>query len=106
MTALAPRATVIVRSNSEVAFRLFGLEFAGACMTPLPGSFKLGEQVVFGVGAAEALLDENTEQIFAELVKRMCEVRHPHGDRAEALYRLHPQRWLEAMVQRRRQCPG
>ncbi len=95
-----PRASVIVRSNSEVAFRLFGLEFARAHMTPLPGSFRLGEQVVFGVGAAEAPLDENTEQIFAEFVKRMCEVRHPHGVRAEALYRLHPERWLEAMVQR------
>jgi hypothetical protein len=100
VTSLVPRASVIVRSSSDVAFRLFGLEFARAHMAPLPGSFKLGEQIVFGVGAAEAPLDENTEQIFAEFVKRMCEVRHPHGDRAEALYRLHPERWLEAMVQR------
>ena len=100
VSGLVPRASVIVRSNSEVAFRLFGLEFARAHMAPLAGSFKLGEQIVFGVGAAEAPLDENTEQIFAEFVKRMCEVRHPHGDRAEALYRLHPERWLEAMVQR------
>jgi hypothetical protein len=97
---LAPRADVVVHSHSQVAFRLFGLEFARARIAPMAGSFKLGEQIVFGIGAAEAPLDDNTDQIFAEFVSRICEVRHPHGDRGEALYRLHPERWLESMVQR------
>jgi hypothetical protein len=98
--SLVPRADVIVRSSAEVGFRLFGLEFARAQIAPLPGSFKLGEQIVFGVETAEAPLDENTDQIFAEFVTRMMEVRHSHGDRSEPLYRLHPERWLESMVQR------
>ena len=41
--ALAPAAEITVESASEIVFRLFGLEFARARLTPVSGSFRNAE---------------------------------------------------------------
>ncbi len=46
---VAPECEIAVVSSSEVSFRIAGLEFAHACLTPEPGSFRTGEQLFFGV---------------------------------------------------------
>jgi len=51
--ALAPAAETTVESASEIVFRLYGLEFARAHITPVAGSFRNSESILFGIGPAE-----------------------------------------------------
>ena len=96
--ASAPEAEVAVLSGAEVAFRMHGLEFARARLGAQAGGFRPGQEIVFGLGAAEtALTDENAAQ-FEELVERMAAARQPAGDRRHPLWRMHPERWLESLV--------
>jgi len=53
---------------------------------------------VFGLGAEERVLCEENAETFARLVRSIGEVRHPDGPRDHALWRLHPERWLESLV--------
>jgi hypothetical protein len=95
---LLPSADVAVLSAGEVAFRWRGLEFARAQMTHEDGSFRSRAEIVFGVGAAEQVLDEQNELQFGELLQRAAETRHPQGPRHHPLWHAHPERWLESLV--------
>ena len=97
---LAPAANVTIESASEIVFRLYGLEFARAHMMAVPGSFRNQESITFGVGAAEYVLDESNQGIFAELVQRIVEQRHPAGSHTNLFFRLAPERWLESLTTR------
>lgn len=98
--ALAPTAEITVESPSEIIFRLYGLEFARACLTPVSGSFRNSESIVFGVGPAEQVLDEGSEELFYELVQRICEQRKPDGSHTNLFFRVAPERWLESLIAR------
>jgi hypothetical protein len=98
--ALVPAAEATVESTSEIVFRLFGLEFARACLTPVPGSFRNAESVLFGIGSAEYVLDENSEALFRELVQGIVEQRHAAGSPTNLFFRLAPERWLETLITR------
>jgi hypothetical protein len=98
--ALAPAAEITVESASEIVFRLFGLEFARACLTPVSGSFRNAESILFGIGSAEYVLDESTEALFGELVQGILEQRQPDGSPTNLFFRLAPERWLETLVTR------
>jgi len=65
--ALASAAEITIESASEIVFRLYGLEFARARITPVSGSFRNAESILFGIGPAEYVLDESNEGIFQEL---------------------------------------
>lgn len=95
---LLPEAEVAVLSPAEIAFRYLGLEFARARL----GSHgvSLCEELVFGVGAAETVVNDQTEDLFASLVDRVRAARRPHGSRADAAWRLAPERWLESLILR------
>jgi hypothetical protein len=95
---LLPSAEVTVLSAGETAFRCRGLEFARARISHEPGSFRSGQEIVFGVGAAEQVLDEYNESQFAELLLRAAEVRNARGPRHHPLWHIHPERWLESLV--------
>jgi hypothetical protein len=97
---LAPAAEITVESASEAVFRLYGLEFARARMTPVSGSFRNAESILFGIGPAEYVLDETSEGIFRELVQRITEQRHPGGSHTNLFFRLAPERWLETLITR------
>jgi hypothetical protein len=98
--ALAPGAEITVESASEIVFRLFGLEFARARLTPASGALRNAETIFFGIGSAEYVLDENSEVLFRELVQGILEQRQPDGSPTNLFFRLAPERWLETLIAR------
>ena len=98
MQELLPNCEVAVLSAAEIAFRWRGLEFARARMGAEAGTFRSRQEIVFGVGAEERILDERNQHTFLELVNVLRDVRHPYGPREHALWRMHPERWLESLV--------
>jgi len=97
---LVPAAEITVKSASEIVFRLYGLEFARACLTPVTGSFRNRESILFGVGPAECFLDEASQPMFAELTKRIAQQRQTGGSHTNLFFRLAPERWLESLIMR------
>jgi hypothetical protein len=95
---LLPDCEVAVLSPAEIAFRLKGLEFARARLAHDPRSFRTGEEIVFGIGAEEHVLTETNHEQFAGLLLRGAQIRQPDGPKQHAVYRLHPERWLESLV--------
>jgi hypothetical protein len=111
MRVIAPNCEVAVLSPAEIAFRWRGLEFARARVTAdfsqasrthgdlgHPTLSYCRQEIVFGVGAEERVLEERNCGEFLQLVAAMRDARHPYGDRQNALFRTHPERWLESMV--------
>jgi hypothetical protein len=95
---ILPNCEVGILSAAEVVFRWRGLEFAKARLGCTPGSFHSTQEIVFGVGAEERILERSNERAFIELAHSLREVRHPYGPRQHALWRLHPERWLESLI--------
>ena len=95
---ILPQVEVVALSPAEISFRCCGLEFAQARVAHDPRNFKAGEEIVFGFGAEERVLDEGNASDFANLVRLAAAVRHKGGPRNHALWRMHPERWLEALA--------
>ena len=95
---LMPEAEMAVISPAELIFRCHGLGFAKARLVHQPGTLCSMPEIVFGVGADERVLGEQNAAVFRQLVHSVGEVRHPEGPRDHALWRLHPERWLESLV--------
>lgn len=105
MMALVPAAlqnTVEqrLRSGSELAFLLHGLEFARVRIGASNESFNRLEQITFGAGPNETPLNKDNEDDLRHLVARLCERRSPAGDKRDPLYRMQPERWLEGELRR------
>jgi hypothetical protein len=99
--ALAPAAEVTINGPAEIVFRLYGLEFARARFTPSPGTFRTSELILFGIGAAEYVLDEKSQPLFTEMLQHITEQRKPGGSHTNLFFRLAPERWLECLVMRK-----
>jgi len=95
---ILPNCEVAVLSAAEIVFRWRGLEFARARLGGIPGSFRGTEEIVFGVGAEERILETRNEGEFTELANCLRDTRHPYGPRHHPLWRLRPERWLESLV--------
>jgi hypothetical protein len=95
---ILPNCEVAVLSAAEIAFRWRGLEFARARLASVPGSFRSTEEIVFGVGPEERVLDTGNESEFTGLAHCLRDTRHPYGPRPHPLWRLRPERWLESLV--------
>jgi hypothetical protein len=89
-----------VRSGSEIAFLLHGLEFARVRTGYAANSFNREEEITFGAGANETPLTSENEAELRELVARLFERRHASGDKRDPLYRMQPERWLESVLRR------
>lgn len=74
--AAVPECEAVVLSSSELRFRLRGLEFARARVATSTESFSRGEEIVFGNGAHETVLDAPSEPLFQDLMSRLRELRH------------------------------
>ena len=85
-------------STAEVAFRYRGLEFARARLTTEPGTFSNVQEIVFGVGPQEAPLTNQNAPEFVNFLRVLIESRQSQGPRHQTLWRVHPERWLEALV--------
>jgi hypothetical protein len=97
---MLPNCEVAVLSAAELSFRWRGLEFARARLGAEPGSFRSIQQIMFGVGAEERVLEDRNLTFFLELVAALRAARHPYGPRQHRLFRLHAERWLESLVVR------
>lgn len=94
----AARERVEIRPHSatEVGLHLHGLEFARARHGVSPHSFTMKDEASFGAGASETPLTPETEALCRELFSRLFLSRHPDGTHTDPLFRLQPERWLEA----------
>ena len=95
---ILPKAEIVVLSPAAISFRRYGLEFAQARVAHDPRNFQLGEEIVFGLGSEERVLDQRNEAQFADLVRLAAAVRHKDGPKNHPLWRMHPERWLEAVA--------
>ena len=91
-----PRVEIRPRSATEVALLLHGLEFARVRHGASATSFAREDEVSFGAGANETPLNEETEGLCRELLTRLFRSRYPDGVHNDALFRMQPERWLEA----------
>ncbi len=97
---ILPQAEVVVLSPALISFRRHGLEFAQARIAHDPRSFQSSEEIAFGVGPEERVLNPENEPHFADLVRLAAAVRHKDGPKNHALWRMHPEGWLESLIAR------
>ncbi len=95
---ILPNGEVALLSAAELAFRWRGLEFARARLAAEPGSFRSTQEIVFGIGAEERVLEDHNWPHFLQLLTALRDTRHPYGPRQHPLFRIHPERWLESLV--------
>lgn len=98
INTILPTCEVAVLSPAELAFRWRGLEFARARMGAEAATFRSKQEIVFGVGAEERVLEERNWPFFLQLLSAIRDTRHPYGPRQNPLFRLRPERWLESLV--------
>ncbi|HZP04016.1 MAG TPA: hypothetical protein VFB43_03870 [Terracidiphilus sp.] len=96
----AARSDVEVRATSAttVGLLLHGLEFARVRHSAVAGSFARRNEITFGAGAHETPLEEQNEALCRELFARLFAGRRPDGPHNDPLFRMQPERWLEAEV--------
>jgi hypothetical protein len=95
---ILPTCEIAILSPAELSFRWRGLEFARARMGAEAVTFRCKEEIVFGVGAEERVLEERNFPFFLQLLTALRDTRHPYGPRQHPLFRMHPERWLESLV--------
>lgn len=89
-----------IRSGTELAFLLHGLEFARVRSGYSAQNFNRLQEITFGAGANETPLTAETESDLRELVTRLFERRSAGGSHRDPLYRMAPERWLESILRR------
>ncbi len=87
-----------LRSSSELALLLHGLEFARIRQGVSANSFARTTEITFGAGAQETPLDEASEPMLRAFVQRLFERRHAGGSQKDPLFRMHPETWLESSL--------
>jgi len=92
------RVEVRATSASEVGLHLHGLEFGRVRHGFAANSFVHADDLSFGAGANETPLTEETEALCRDLLARLFAGRHPDGVHTDPLFRLQPERWLEAQL--------
>ena len=93
-----PNCEAAVLSPAEISFRWRGLEFARARVGAEAVTFHSRQEIVFGVGAEERVLEDRNWALFVQLLTALREARHPYGPRQDRLFRMHPEWWLESLV--------
>jgi hypothetical protein len=104
--AMRPLVEQRIRSGTEMAFLLHGLEFARVRMGYAGESFNRVQEITFGAGANETPLTGDNAGNLRELVARLFERRSSDDavggrpDKRDPLYRMQPERWLESVLRR------
>lgn len=96
--AARERVEICAQSATDTALLLHGLEFARVRHGVSTHSFVRGNEVTFGVGANETPLTAETESFCRELFAQLFASRHRDGVYTDALFRMHPERWLESRL--------
>ena len=94
------RSRIEIRPHSpaDVGLLLFGLEFARVRQAVTAHSFAHQNEITFGAGPNETPLTDENEPLARELFMRLFRSRYPTGSHTDALFRLQPERWLEARL--------
>jgi hypothetical protein len=92
------RVEIKPSSTTEVGLLLHGLEFARVRQGAAAHSFARESEITFGAGAHETPLTGETEPLCRELCARLFLGRRPDGTHSDPLFRLQPERWLEARL--------
>ncbi|HSE49577.1 MAG TPA: hypothetical protein VLA96_10255 [Terriglobales bacterium] len=96
--AIVPDCEVAVLSSYELSFRLRGLEFACARLAADPHAFRNPAQLVFGAPPQETVVSEENLGDFRAFARMLSAARCSGADQSNALFRMHPERWLESLV--------
>jgi len=96
----AARERVELRPSSvtHVGLLLHGLEFARVRHDFAVNSFSREDEITFGAGANETPLTTENEPLCRDLFRRLFLSRHGDGAHTDPLFRLQPERWLEARL--------
>jgi len=96
----AARDRVELRPSSatEAGLMLHGLEFARVRHGVAANTFARENEITFGAGANETPLTEENEPLCRDLFSRLFFSRHSDGVHTDPLFRLQPERWLEARL--------
>jgi hypothetical protein len=97
--SVVPEAEPVVISSTELAFRLHGLQFAGARLGTTLESPRAIEQLYFGVRAAEFPVTEANQETFHEYMRHIAERRNSR-DHSDPMHRAVPERWIESLIVR------
>jgi len=87
-----------LRSATELAFLLHGLEFARAVLRSVANSFAHTLEITVGAGANETVLDDANRESLRALVTELFQRRRPEGDSNDPLFRMQPERWMESRL--------
>jgi hypothetical protein len=100
LTPPAARERIELRPTSatEVGLLLHGLEFARVRHGFAANSFAREDEISFGAGANETPLTDENEELCRDLCARLFLSRHADGAHTDPLFRLQPERWLEARL--------
>ncbi|WP_263356318.1 hypothetical protein [Acidicapsa ligni] len=82
---------------AEVGMLLHGLEFARIRQNAAR-SFAREDEIVFGAGANETVLDDGSEMLCRKLLEQLFDSRHSEGVHTNSLFRMQPERWLESRM--------
>ncbi|SEC38832.1 hypothetical protein [Terriglobus roseus] len=85
-----------LRSSTELALLLHGLEFARIRQRVSANSFAQTSEISFGAGVQESPLDPGSEPMIREFVERLFARRRKGGSQKDPLYRMQPEAWLES----------
>jgi hypothetical protein len=96
--AARERVELRPRSATQVGLLLHGLEFARVRHGFAPNSFAREDEITFGAGANETPLTPENEPLCRDLFRRLFLSRHGNGAHTDPLFRLQPERWLEARL--------
>lgn len=95
---MQPHVEQRLRSSSELALLLHGLEFARLRQGVSGNSFSRTTEITFGAGPRETPLDAHSEPMLREFVQRLFERRHAGGLQKDSLFRMQPEAWLESSL--------
>jgi hypothetical protein len=95
---ILPKAEIVALSQASVSFRCRGLEFGQGRIAHDPRTFESNQEIVFGFGAEERVLESRNETQFGDLVRLAAAVRNKNGPKNHSLWRMHSERWLESLV--------
>jgi hypothetical protein len=101
--AMVPVVEQKIRTGGELAFLLYGLEFARVRLGYAGESFNRLQEITVGAGANETPLTNATDETEADLRERVRLLflrREPGGSQRDALFRMQPERWLESVLRR------
>jgi len=92
------RVEIRPSSATDVGLLLHGLEFARVHQGFAANSFARENELTFGAGANETPLTPENEALCRDLFARLFQSRRPDGVHTDPLFRMQPERWLEARL--------